>query len=130
MPNRPRRHMLSVTLSPWHLTGCIALGMWLGFVAIVLTCWLAYKILFNVPLPLGGGAESSQQSAPITQPELDDPVFEQYEENLRKQQLQQAETQARNNERNQSKPKCQFWLQQNQTAPTEKSRANVLKFCD
>ncbi|MNF48098.1 hypothetical protein D3C84_293230 [compost metagenome] len=129
MPNRPRRHAVSVTLSPWQLTGCIALGMWLGFVAIALTCWLAYKVLFNAPLPLTGAA-NTQDSPAIVQPELDDPVFEQYEENLRKQELQQAENQARNNERNQSKPKCQFWLQQNQTAPTEKSRANVLKFCD
>jgi hypothetical protein len=128
MPYRPRRRELSVTLSPLHLTGCIALGMWLGFVAIVLTCWLGYKVLFNAPLPLSNSA--SQESPAIAQPAPENPMFEQYKENLHKQEQQQAEEQARTNERNLSKPKCQFWLQQNQTAPTEKSRANVLKFCD
>ena len=58
------------------------------------------------------------------------PLFEQYEENLRKNEQQQALDNARNSLRNQSNPKCQFWLQQDQTAPTEKSRANVLQFCD
>ncbi|WP_166359173.1 hypothetical protein [Pseudomonas akapageensis] len=129
MPYRPRRRELSVTLSPLHLTGCIALGMWLGFVAIALTCWLAYKVVFNSPLPLSSTAESPEPPA-VAQPAPESPMFEQYKENLYKQELQQAENQARNNERNQSKPKCQFWLQQNQTAPSDKSRANVLKFCD
>jgi hypothetical protein len=26
-------------------------------------------------------------------------------------------------------PKCQFWMQQNQTAPSEKSRAAIYQFC-
>ena len=57
-------------------------------------------------------------------------MFEQYQQNLQKQEQQQALDQARNNARNLSNPKCQFWLQQDQTAPSEKSRANVLQFCD
>ncbi|MNC75228.1 hypothetical protein D3C75_1267270 [compost metagenome] len=57
-------------------------------------------------------------------------LFEQYQENLRKQAQQQSLDQARSNTRNLSNPKCQFWLQQDQTAPNEKSRANVLQFCD
>ena len=51
-------------------------------------------------------------------------------ENLRKQEQQQTLDQARNNPRNLSNPKCQFWLQQDQNAPNDKSRANVLQFCD
>ena len=58
------------------------------------------------------------------------PLFEQYKENLRKNEQQQTLDQARTNNRNLSNPKCQFWLQQDQTAPNEKSRANVLQFCD
>ncbi|UVJ42737.1 hypothetical protein NVV94_19335 [Pseudomonas sp. LS1212] len=129
MPYRPRRREMYITLNPLHLTGCIALGLWLGFVAIVLTCWLAYKFLFNAPLPLSDAAGSLGSPA-ISQPAPENPMFEQYKDNLRKQELQQAQDQARSNERNLSNPKCQFWLQQNQTAPTDKSRANVLKFCD
>jgi hypothetical protein len=58
------------------------------------------------------------------------PIFQQYEENLRKNEQQQRMDQARSSSRNLSNPKCQFWLQQDQTAPSEKSRANVLQFCD
>ena len=43
--------------------------------------------------------------------------------------LQQAADAAQGNPRNLNSPKCQFWLQQNRTAPTEKSQANVLEFC-
>ena len=43
MPARPiARRRLSVTLSPLSLIGCIALGLWFGFVAIALTCWLIH----------------------------------------------------------------------------------------
>lgn len=59
-----------------------------------------------------------------------DRLFEQYQENLRKQEQQQTLDQARSNARNLSNPKCQFWLQQDQNAPNEKTRANVLQFCD
>ena len=58
------------------------------------------------------------------------PLFEQYEENLRKNEQQQRLDQARSSSRNLSSPSCQFWLQQDRTAPSEKSRANVLQFCD
>lgn len=57
-------------------------------------------------------------------------MFEQYKENLRKNEEQQRLEQARNSYRNLSNPKCQFWLQQDQTAPSDKSRANVLQFCN
>ena len=48
----------------------------------------------------------------------------------RKQEQQQTLDQARTNARNLANPKCQFWLQQDQNAPNEKTRANVLQFCD
>ena len=57
-------------------------------------------------------------------------MFEQYQENLRKNEELQSLDNARSNLRNLSNPKCQFWLQQDQTAPSEKSRANVLQFCN
>ena len=131
MPYRPpARRTLAITLDPRQLIVSIALGLWLGFLAIALTCWLLSMVLPGEQLaPL---AEATRQ---LTQPkpsavEPAPALFEQYQDNLRKQAQQQSLDQARNNTRNLSNPKCQFWLQQDQTAPSEKSRANVLQFCD
>lgn len=138
MPYRPNpRRPLPVQLSALHLTGSIALGLWLGFLAIALTCWLLSRFIF--PEQLAPVAQAVQQRVnppavtPVqVQPDIppQSPLFQQYEENLRKNEQQARLDQARANSRNASNPKCQFWLQQDQTAPTEKSRANVLQFCD
>ena len=66
----------------------------------------------------------------MVEPQPPNRLFEQYQQNLQKQAQQQALDQARSNARNLSNPKCQFWLQQDQNAPNEKTRANVLQFCD
>lgn len=135
MPYRPNpRRPLPIRLNALQLTGSIALGLWLGFLAIALTCWLASRFIF--PEQLAPVAQAVQQLAnpPVAQPAPDippqSPLFEQYKENLRKNEQQQFLDQARTNNRNLSNPKCQFWLQQDQTAPSEKSRANVQQFCD
>ncbi|WP_339464806.1 MULTISPECIES: hypothetical protein [unclassified Pseudomonas] len=135
MPYRPNpRRPLPVQLSALHLTGSIALGIWLGFLAIALTCWLASHVLFNEQLAPVAQAVQQLANPPAvrTQPDIapQSPLFEQYEESLRKNEQQNRLDQARSSGRNQSNPKCQFWLQQDQTAPSEKSRANVLQFCD
>lgn len=133
MPYRPSaRRTMSITLSPLQLIASITVGLWLGFLAIALTCWLLSKLLFSEQLaPLAEAARQITQPKPAAiEPAPENPMFEQYKENLRKQAQQQALDQARSNTRNLSSPKCQFWLQQDQTAPTEKSRANVLQFCD
>ncbi|MFI8222952.1 hypothetical protein [Pseudomonas sp. NPDC085632] len=136
MPYRPNpRRPLPVQLSALHLTGSIALGMWLGFLAIALTCWLLAHFLFKEQLaPVAQAVQqlANPPAAVQVQPDIppQSPLFEQYEENLRKNEQQARLDQARSSSRNQSNPKCQFWLQQDQTAPSEKSRANVLQFCD
>ncbi|MFE1817278.1 hypothetical protein ACFW6L_30250, partial [Pseudomonas otitidis] len=56
-------------------------------------------------------------------------MFERYKVILQEQQARQAADAAQGNPRNLNNPKCQFWLQQNRTAPTDKSQANVLEFC-
>ncbi|WP_085577983.1 MULTISPECIES: hypothetical protein [unclassified Pseudomonas] len=135
MPYRPApRRPLPVQLSALQLTGSIALGLWLGFLAIALTWWLASRLFSHQLAPV---TEAVQQmgkppavAQPQPQPEPQNRMFEQYEENLRKNEQQVRLDQARNSTRNLSNPKCQFWLQQDQTAPSEKSRANVLQFCD
>jgi hypothetical protein len=135
MPYRPNpRRPLPVQLSALQLTGSIALGMWLGFLAIALTCWLISRFLLSEQLaPVAQAVQQlatppAVQTTPDTPPQS--PLFEQYEENLRKNEQQARLDQARGSTRNLSNPKCQFWLQQDQTAPSEKSRANVLQFCD
>ncbi|CAI8882268.1 Conserved membrane protein [Pseudomonas sp. IT-P12] len=135
MPYRPTpRRTLPIQLNALQLTGSIALGVWLGFVAIALTCWLASRLLFSEQLAPVAQAVQQLANPPVVQqvPDLPppSPQFEQYEENLRKNEQAQRLDQARSSNRNLSNPKCQFWLQQDRTAPSEKSRANVLQFCD
>ncbi|ROM50551.1 hypothetical protein BK648_10390 [Pseudomonas poae] len=118
------------SLPLFKLSVAIAFGVWLGFVAIVLTSWLASHYLF--PQSLAPVAQAVQQlgKPAVVTPEPPNRMFEQYTDNLRKQEQQQSLDQARNNARNLNNPKCQFWLQQDQNAPNEKSRANVLQFCE
>lgn len=128
MPFRshPRRSM-AVSLNLLQLSASIALGMWLGFMAIALTCWLASRFLFSQQLAPVAAAVQQLTTPPVAEPNR---MFEQYQQNLHKNEQQQTLDNARNNLRNLSNPKCQFWLQQDQTAPSDKSRANVLQFCD
>jgi len=135
MPYRPNpRRPLPIQLNAAQLSGSIALGLWLGFLAIALTCWLASRFLFNEQLAPVAQAVQQLANPPVVQQAPDipaqSPLFEQYEENLRKSEQAQRLDQARSSNRNLSNPKCQFWLQQDQNAPSEKSRANVLQFCD
>ncbi|MBS4085880.1 hypothetical protein [Pseudomonas rustica] len=136
MPYRPNpRRPLPVQLSALRLTGSIALGMWLGFLAIALTCWVLSRFLFAEQLaPIAQAVQqvAKPPAAIPVQPDIppQSQLFQQYEENLRKNEQQARLDQARNSSRNQSNPNCQFWLQQDQTAPSEKSRTNVLQFCD
>jgi hypothetical protein len=136
MPYRPTpRRSFSIQLNALQLTGSIALGMWLGFIAIVATVWLVSRLFFSEQLaPVAAAVEQLAKPPVVTRAVPDipaqSPLFEQYEENLRKNEQAQRLDQARASNRNLSNPKCQFWLQQDQTAPSEKSRANVLQFCD
>jgi hypothetical protein len=117
-------------LSLPKLTLAIALGLWLGFIAIVLTAVLASRYLFPHGLTSVVQAVEPLRKPENAAPEPPNRMFEQYQQNLQKQEQQQTLDQARNNARNLSNPKCQFWLQQDQNAPNEKSRANVLQFCE
>ncbi len=118
------------SLSLFKLSVAVAFGLWLGFIAIVLTTWLISRYLF--PQSLAPVTQAVQQlgKPAVAAPEPPNRMFEQYQENLRKQEQQQTLDQARTNARNLANPKCQFWLQQDQNAPNEKSKANVLQFCD
>jgi hypothetical protein len=126
----PRK--LSVTPHPLKRVLCIAAGIWLGFLAVAFTCWLVYKALPAEPTRILNDAASrlTTPAASEPRPEGDNPMFEQYRQILRDSEARQAQ-QADQAERQRSfnGPKCQFWMQQNQTAPSEKSRAAVYQFC-
>jgi hypothetical protein len=138
MPYRPKpRRPLAIRFNILQLSASIALGLWLGFMAIALTCWLASRLLFSEQLaPVTAAMKQlarppeSEQTQPRPDIAPQSQLFDQYEENLRKNEQQQRLDQARSSSRNLANPKCQFWLQQDQNAPSEKSRANVQQFCD
>lgn len=138
-----RAHRRSLKISPkiLPLAVGIALGLWLGFIAIGLTLWGAWQLLPQVHEPVAAAVgQALTPPTPVQPPAARRPgaqeqsveqnrMFEQYQQSLQVQQIEDAVDNAERNPRNLSNPKCQFWLQQNRTAPTEKSRANVLEFC-
>ncbi len=122
----------SVKLRPLKLALSIAAGIWLGFLAVALTCWLIYKTL---PVEQAQALSSavSQPAGPqavTAKPEGDNPMFDQYRQMLRDSEARQVrEADQAERQRSFNGPKCQFWMQQNQTAPSEKSRAGIYQFC-
>ena len=137
---RPRTFKISPKILPLALG--VALGLWLGFIAIGLTLWGVWQFVPEVREPV-----TAVISQPLTPPAPPQPpaarrpgaqeqspeqnhMFEQYQQSLQTQQIEDAVESAERNPRNLSNPKCQFWLQQDQNAPNEKTRANVLQFCD
>lgn len=123
---------LSVTLQPLKLIVSIAVGIWLGFLAVALTGWLIYKALPAEQTQALSNAASQLTSPPAAKakPEGDNPMFDQYRQILRDSEARQAqEAEQAERQRNFNGPKCQFWMQQNQTAPSEKSRAAIYQFC-
>lgn len=123
---------LSVTLQPLKLIVSIAAGIWLGFLAVGLTGWLIYKTLPAEQSQALSNAAGQLTSPPAAKakPESDNPMFDQYRQILRDSEARQAqEAEQAERQRSFNGPKCQFWMQQNQTAPSEKSRAAIYQFC-
>ncbi len=128
----PRHRELTITLKPLQLVLCIALGLWLGAVAIGLSAALALQLWpeqLDPELPPSAYREQAPAAAPKQPADAQTEMFERYKDILHKQEAQQAAEAAQGNPRNLNSPKCQFWLAQNRTAPTDKSQANVLEFC-
>ena len=123
---------LSVTLRPLKLVLSIAAGIWLGFLAVALTGWLLYKLLPAEQAQAVNNAAAQLAAPPAAKarPEGDNPMFDQYRQILRDSEARQAqEAEQAERQRSFNGPKCQFWMQQNQTAPSEKSRAAIYQYC-
>lgn len=126
----PRHRELKITLKPVQLILCVALGLWLGAVAIALSLWLAWQWWPQQVQPVAQAiAPGTYAPAPAQPADAQTEMFERYKVILQEQEARQAADAAQGNPRNLNNPKCQFWLQQNRTAPTDKSQANVLEFC-
>lgn len=127
----PRHRELKITLKPLPLIVCVAVGVWLGAMAIAASLWLALQLWPRQVQPLAQAVAPSlyHPAAPAAAEDAQAEMFQRYKHTLHKQELQQAAEAAQGNPRNLNSPKCQFWLQQNRTAPTDKSQANVLEFC-
>jgi hypothetical protein len=123
---------MSVTLRPLKLILSIAAGIWLGFLAVLLSLWLIYKMLPVEQTQALNNAAAQMTAPPAAKPkpESDAPMFDQYRQILRDSEARQTqEAEQAERQRSFNGPKCQFWMQQNQTAPSEKSRASVYQFC-
>ncbi|GFM88143.1 hypothetical protein PSCICO_35420 [Pseudomonas cichorii] len=127
MPSYPNRRELYVSLK---LILCIALGIWLGAMAVALTGMLYYK---NLPPAQIQALEkaAAQLRAPAAPPvEPENTMFQKYEQSLRESEARQAREQAQEQQqKNFSRSKCDFWMQQDRTAPSDKSRAGINQYC-
>lgn len=121
-----------LTFNPFKLVLCIALGIWLGCMAVALTGWVIYKALPDEQAQALTNAFTPLTAPAATKatPQSDNPMFDQYRQMLRDSEARQAqEAEQIERQRGFNGPKCQFWMQQNQTAPSDKSRAAVYQFC-
>lgn len=67
MPTTHRRE-LNVSLHPLKLIACIAIGIWLGFVAVALTGMLIYKALPASETQVINNAAAQLSAPPVEKP--------------------------------------------------------------
>ncbi|MDA8485977.1 hypothetical protein NNO07_23175 [Pseudomonas resinovorans] len=133
---RPRR-ILRISFNPLVLTLSVALGVWLGFIAIGLTTYVGYRLYTAdnkapvaevfIPPPAPPQAEPEPAPAP---PSTGEKRLQKYEENYNAAQRADNERQERLEEqRRLNDAKCQFWTEQYRNAPTEKAKRNMAQEC-
>ncbi|MBT8767556.1 hypothetical protein [Metapseudomonas boanensis] len=124
-----RRRVLRISFNPWLLTMSIALGIWLGFVAVALTGYAGYKLyMADAPAPVSQVAPPPPQPA---QPSPDEKRLQQYEDNYNAAQREEnARLQKLEEARRLGDAKCQFWTEQYRNAPTDKARRNMEQYCN
>lgn len=123
---RPRS--LRIDLKPAQLIVCVALGLWLGALAIALSLWLAWRLWPEQVQPVVEAAVPAL-SAPAPAADAQAQMFERYKATLQQQEQQHAKEATSGRPRTLNNPACQFWLQQDRNAPTDQSQANVMQHC-
>ncbi|MBI6740696.1 hypothetical protein [Pseudomonas syringae] len=126
-----RRRDLYVSLK---LIVCIALGIWLGALAVFLTALLYYKSLSPAQTQALDNAAAQLTTPPAQKPASpsapETEMFRKYEQSLRESEARQAREQTQEQQqRTFNRSKCDFWMQQDRTAPSEKSRASINQYC-
>lgn len=153
MPLARNRRAALAHLSAPRLVLCIVLGVWLGVVLALLTGWAVWRYGYGAPLLTGNQPAPASVAAPVTAlppPRQAPPVapspasaptfvaspqaeaqamFDQYQQRLREQALNDGEAAARANPANQGNAPCQFWLEQARTAPSAHAREQVVALC-
>ena len=134
MPHPPRP--ITLSLRPAALIACVAVGVWLGGLALLLCLWLFSHVLPLTTTPAPQAPAASIQAPPAVTPAPASPTaaagseerrrFERYLERLQQQDANDAVRRAPSALNN---PKCQFWLEQQRTAPTPASQAQVETHC-
>jgi hypothetical protein len=128
-----RRRILRISFNPLVLTLSVALGVWLGFIAIGLTGYLGYQLY-----TADAEAPVSQVLTPPAIPPQPAPAppasgeerLQKYEENYNATQRADNERLQRLEEqRRLSDTKCQFWTEQYRNAPTDKARRSMEQEC-
>jgi hypothetical protein len=129
MPNSSHRE-LNASVHPLKLILCIALGIWLGMAAVALTGVLVFRALPEAQSQAVTSVATRLSTPKAAPAEAEKTMFEKYEQSLRESEARQAMEQTQEQQQKSfSAPKCNFWLQQDRTAPSDKSRANVIQFC-
>ncbi|WP_330114321.1 hypothetical protein SA496_19305 [Pseudomonas sp. JS3066] len=132
--DRPRR-ILRISFNPLVLTLSVALGVWLGFIAIGLTTYLGYRLYMA-----DNEAPTAQVFTPPPAPPQPAPApvppgpgeerLQKYEENYNATQRADNERLERlEDQRRLDDAKCQFWTEQYRNAPTEKAKRNMDQEC-
>lgn len=119
----------SYTPSFWKLTFAVAIGIWLGSMAVAATAWLIWR---DIPPFMATRTTAPPVAAPTTPPpsRSNEEMFQQYlqrQQAIQEQQNRQIEK-SEQQKRFNSAP-CQFWRQQYQANPTQTNREKMDGYC-
>ncbi len=131
-----QRRVLRFSFNPLALILSVALGVWLGFIAIGTTTYFGYQLyMANAQAPVAevltpSPAPPQPAPAPAPASPSSEDRLQKYEENYNAAQRADNERQERLEEqRRLGDTKCQFWTEQYRNAPTEKAKRNMDQEC-
>ncbi|WP_044871444.1 hypothetical protein [Pseudomonas sp. LFM046] len=138
-----QRRVLRISFSPLALTLSVALGVWLGFIAIGITGYVGYRLytastgapVAEISIPPQASPQPAPTPSPApapapAQPGYDEERLRQYEERYdAAQRAENDRVERQEQQRRLNDAKCQFWTEQYRNAPTEKAKRNMDQEC-